>query len=79
LTNVDLADVVTIGQTEVEVYDEDRYKKEGSDYPRVGEKLNRSALVTFYAVDPRKDTVEKKREFLERAAKSMNVSLLQSN
>ena len=44
LTDVDLADVVTIEDGGVEVYDEKRH----IPYPRVGQKLNRPARITLF-------------------------------
>ncbi len=44
---MDLEEAITINQVEAEVYDE---KKMGHRYPKVGEKLNRPALISFYGV-----------------------------
>lgn len=43
---------MTIYQGGVEVYDEIRHKE---TYPKVGEKLNRPAIITLYNIKPKKD------------------------
>ncbi len=44
VSDVDLADVVTIAPLEIEVYNQETNP---SAYPRVGEKLNRPAILTY--------------------------------
>lgn len=48
LTEVDLADIITIEQNSAEVYDDDRHMK-----PEVGQKLNRSAIIALYNIKPK--------------------------
>ena len=49
LTCVDIADVITIVQGSVEVYDKERH---GEAYPEVGQKLNRPATITLNNIKP---------------------------
>ena len=49
LTGVDLADIVTIRMRDVEVYDDEKHR---FSKPRVGEKLNRPALITIRNMKP---------------------------
>lgn len=74
LTDVDLADAVNINEFEAEVYDE---KKMGSRYPKVGEKLNRPALISFYDVKkPENVTMDKFTDRLSKIASQRDVSIL---
>lgn len=74
LTDVDLADAVNINECEAEVYDE---KKMGSRYPKVGEKLNRPALISFFDVKkPDNVTMEKFIDRLSKIASQRDVSIL---
>lgn len=59
LTNVDLADVVSITHMEVEVYDEKRHQ---NNYPERGTKLNIPAKVTLKKVNLRKNDTAVSRE-----------------
>ena len=72
LTDVDLADAVNIKEFEAEVYDE---KKMGSRYPKVGEKLNRPALITFLNVKrPSNQSVDQFCDRLRNIASQRDVS-----
>ena len=59
MTDVDLADIVSIDKMEVEVYDQERHK---DIYPQRGSKLNMPARITFYNVKP----MEKSNASLEK-------------
>ena len=64
MTDVDIADVVSIDKMEVEVYDQTRH---ADIYPARGSKLNMPAKITFYNVKPYEKInapLEKKIKFL---------------
>jgi nuclear pore complex protein Nup98-Nup96 len=50
ISEVDFSDVVTISKGSVEVYNEERHK---DCYPKVGEKLNRPAIITLKNIKPK--------------------------
>lgn len=66
LTQVDLAEVVTISHKAFEVYDDKMILKK----PQVGEKLNKEAVVTLFNFNLRKaKTLEEAEEFLIKQMK----------
>jgi hypothetical protein len=50
LTNVNLADIITIQRQQVEVYDDERH---ATTKPTVGKKLNKPAIITLNNVRPK--------------------------
>ncbi len=65
MTNIDLADIVTIEHMGVEVYDEQRHKP----YPRRGEKLNKPAIITLNNIEaPKNKPIEKFTQILQKNA-----------
>jgi hypothetical protein len=72
LTDVDLHDAVTIDEQEVEVYNEE---KMGILYPKQGQKLNKTALITFNGIEiPRNKTYDQFTNLLRNEAKRKDVS-----
>ena len=73
LTDVDLADVVTIEHGGVEVYDETRHRP----YPRVGQKLNRPARIVLNQIEKPDDmTIIQFIQALEDNATDQDVSFI---
>ena len=69
LTGVDLADIVTIRMRDVEVYDDEKHR---FTKPRVGQKLNRPALITIKNMKPnqkKNQTAAQKEQALIQALK----------
>lgn len=52
LTEVDLADIITITKGSAEVYDDQRH---AAIKPPVGQKLNNCAIITLYDIMPKKN------------------------
>jgi hypothetical protein len=50
VTRVDLKDIVTIDQSNCEVYDDERHKV---TKPSVGQKLNKQAIITLKGIKPK--------------------------
>jgi len=76
VTEVDLADVVSIIQSTCEVYDDERHKE---TKPIVGHKLNRPAIITLNKMHPRENQTttqkEKKlKEILDRNGDAEHLS-----
>lgn len=64
LTYVDLADAVTIENKSAEVYDDE---KMGNRKPEVGQKLNRTAIISLFNIKPSaRQSVEAKEANLRR-------------
>lgn len=73
LTDVDLAEAVTIEKGQVEVYNKD---KMGNRYPAEGTKLNKEAVITLNNINPDKPTYEKKVAVFKAVALKQDVSQL---
>ena len=77
LTGINLAETVHIGNGEVEVYNQDKLRSKGLPYPKVGEKLNKPAIVTFRNLEGLEGlTIAQKVEELKKIAEEIDVSLL---
>ena len=59
VSGLDLADLVTIVQSNAEVYDDDRHKM---SKPPVGHKLNKPANITLFNIKPRANQSAEKKE-----------------
>lgn len=63
---MDLSDAITIGPKTVEVYEDPKYKHQGLK-PRIGEKLNKEAIITLYNIFPKKhQSAEEKEAYLQK-------------
>ena len=69
MTEVDLADIVTIDKDSVEVYDDERHQ---NIKPKVGFKLNKPAIITLNRIElgnkSKYKNTEDKIAFLKKAA-----------
>ena len=58
MTDVDLADIVTIDEKGAEVYDDERHH----DKPTIGKKLNVKSLITLNNIRPRQNQTAYEKE-----------------